>query len=148
MQIFISSNQVHLSGRPGEMRETLADIRKVNVELNWKPKVDIIEWIGRQAVTYSKRFSSKFFTKLLQPAGNNPVRNRASSFEIIFEELDKKEDKNYLIVETGTMRNDHGNLAFGDDGSVHTSGMTSSTSMMVRSSLWISVRTMWTMQTP
>ena len=67
-------------------------------------------------MTYSKRFSSKFFTKLLQPAGNNPVGNRASSFEIIFEELDKKEDKNYLIVETGTMRNDHGNLAVGDDG--------------------------------
>ena len=44
----ISSDQVHLSGRPGEMRETLADIRKAHAELNWKPKVDIIEWIGRQ----------------------------------------------------------------------------------------------------
>ena len=30
---FLSSNQVHLSGRPGEMRETLADIRVTNVEL-------------------------------------------------------------------------------------------------------------------
>ena len=67
-------------------------------------------------MNYSKRFSSKFFTKLLQPAGNNPVRDRASSFEKIFELLDQKEDKNFLIVETGTMRNDHGNLAFGDDG--------------------------------
>lgn len=67
-------------------------------------------------MTYSKRFSSKFYTRLLKPAGNNPVRDRASSFEIIFELLDQKEDKNFLIVETGCMRRDHGNLAFGDDG--------------------------------
>jgi len=67
-------------------------------------------------MTYSERFSSKFYTRLLKPAGNNPVRDRATSFEIIFELLDQKEDKNYLIVETGCMRRDHGNLAFGDDG--------------------------------
>ena len=67
-------------------------------------------------MTYSKRFSSKFYTRLLKPAGSNPVRDRASSFEIIFELLDQKEDKNFLIVETGCMRRDHGNLAFGDDG--------------------------------
>ena len=67
-------------------------------------------------MTYSKRFSSKFYTRLLKPAGTNPVRDRASSFEIIFELLDQKEDKNFLIVETGCMRRDHGNLAFGDDG--------------------------------
>tara|TARA_B100000965_G_scaffold403894_1_gene433210 strand:+ start:4578 stop:5198 length:621 start_codon:yes stop_codon:yes gene_type:complete len=67
-------------------------------------------------MTYSKRFSSKFYARLLKPAGSNPVRDRASSFEIIFELLDQKEDKNFLIVETGCMRRDHGNLAFGDDG--------------------------------
>jgi len=67
-------------------------------------------------MTYSKRFSSKFFSKLLKPSGNNPVRDRATSFEIIFELLDQKEDKNFLIVETGCMRSDHGQLAFGDDG--------------------------------
>ena len=67
-------------------------------------------------MTYSKRFSSKFFSKLLKPAGNNPVRDRATSFEMIFELLDQKEDKNFLIVETGCMRADHGQLAFGDDG--------------------------------
>ena len=95
-----------------------------------------------------KRFSSKFFTKLLLYEGNNPVREQSSSFEIIFEELDKKEDKNYLIVETGTMRNDHGNLAFGDDGASTYIWDDFINFMMVRSSLWISVRTMWTMQTP
>ena len=67
-------------------------------------------------MTYSKRFSSKFFTKLLQPAGTNPVRDRATSFSLIFELLDEKVEKDFLIVETGCMRRDHGNLAFGDDG--------------------------------
>tara|TARA_Y100000592_G_scaffold44229_2_gene70161 strand:- start:26772 stop:27413 length:642 start_codon:yes stop_codon:yes gene_type:complete len=67
-------------------------------------------------MTYSKRFSSKFFSKLLQPAGNNPQRDRASSLEIVFEELDKKKTKDFFIVETGCMRPDHGHLTFGDDG--------------------------------
>ena len=67
-------------------------------------------------MTYSKRFSSRFFTKLLQPAGNNPVRDRATSFSLIFELLDQKVEKDFLIVETGCMRKDHGQLAFGDDG--------------------------------
>ena len=44
----ISKDQIHLSGRPGEMRETLADIRKAKAELTWKPKVDILDWIKRQ----------------------------------------------------------------------------------------------------
>lgn len=67
-------------------------------------------------MTYSKRFSSKFFAKLLQPEGRNPQRDRASSLSIVFELLDQKEDKNFLIVETGCMRADHGQLALGDDG--------------------------------
>ena len=44
----ISTEQIHLSARPGEMRETLADIRKAKAELTWKPKVDILEWIKTQ----------------------------------------------------------------------------------------------------
>ena len=67
-------------------------------------------------MTYSKRFSSRFFAKLLQPAGTNPVRDRATSFSLIFELLDQKVEKDFLIVETGCMRKDHGQLAFGDDG--------------------------------
>ena len=67
-------------------------------------------------MTYSKRFSSRFFTKLLQPAGTNPVRDRATSFSLIFELLDQKVEKDFLIVETGCMRRDHGHLTFGDDG--------------------------------
>ena len=67
-------------------------------------------------MTYSKQFSSKFFARLLQPAGTNPVRDRATSFSLIFELLDNKEEKDFLVVETGCMRRDHGNLAFGDDG--------------------------------
>ena len=67
-------------------------------------------------MTYSKRFSSKFFSRLLKPAGNNPQRDRASSFSIVFEELDKMDKQDYTIVETGCMSADHGDLAFGDDG--------------------------------
>ena len=72
-------------------------------------------------MNYSKRFSSKFFAKLLQPEGQNPQRDRASSLSIVFELLDEKEDKsNYLIVETGCMRGDHTPVsspyALGDDG--------------------------------
>jgi UDP-glucose 4-epimerase len=43
-----TDEQVHLSARPGEMRETLADIRKAKAELTWKPKVDIMDWIRTQ----------------------------------------------------------------------------------------------------
>ena len=72
-------------------------------------------------MNYSKRFSSKFFARLLKPEGQNPIRDRATSIEIIFNLLDKKENKsNYLIVETGCMRGDHTPVsspyALGDDG--------------------------------
>lgn len=61
-------------------------------------------------------FNAEFRDKLLQPAGANPVRDRASSFGKIFEILDRYDKRDYFILETGTMRPDHGNLAFGDDG--------------------------------
>ena len=44
----ICEEQIHLSGRPGEMRETLADIGKAKAELTWKPKVNILDWIKTQ----------------------------------------------------------------------------------------------------
>ena len=34
--------------RPQKKKETLADIGKARVELTWKPKVDIMEWIDTQ----------------------------------------------------------------------------------------------------
>ena len=68
-------------------------------------------------MTYSKRFSSKFFAKMLQPAGpTSPVRDRATSLSMVFEILDQKKNKDFFIVETGCMRADHGQLALGDDG--------------------------------
>lgn len=71
-------------------------------------------------MTYSERFSKKFFARLLKPEGQNPIRDRASSLEVVFELLDQKESKNYLIVETGCMRGDHKPVnspyALGDDG--------------------------------
>lgn len=68
-------------------------------------------------MSYSDFFKDNFYNKLLSPSHpSNPVRNRAVSFGLIFDLLDKKEDKDFLIVETGCMRADHGTLAFGDDG--------------------------------
>jgi len=61
-------------------------------------------------------FEKDFYQKMISPAGNNPVRNRADSLSKVFEILDEKKDKNFFIVETGCMRADHGQLAFGDDG--------------------------------
>lgn len=46
--IISPDEQIHLSARPGEMRETLADIGKAKAELTWKPKVDIVDWIRTQ----------------------------------------------------------------------------------------------------
>lgn len=61
-------------------------------------------------------FKENFYQKLLTPAGNNPVRDRASGFLKIFEELEARCQDFYTIIETGCMRADHGSLAFGDDG--------------------------------
>ena len=44
----ICEEQIHLSGRPGEMKETLADIGKAKAELTWRPKVNILDWIKKQ----------------------------------------------------------------------------------------------------
>lgn len=66
---------------------------------------------------YSELFKEKFHEKLLTPSHpSNPRRDRASSLQIVFELLEKKKDKNFLVVETGCMRADHGQLALGDDG--------------------------------
>lgn len=42
----VSEKQIHLSARPGEMRETLADIGKAKAELTWKPKLRVTDWIN------------------------------------------------------------------------------------------------------
>lgn len=66
---------------------------------------------------FSELFKTEYYNKLKIPGHpNNPIRNRADSFLKIFELLEEKKDKIFYIVETGTTRNDHGHLAFGDDG--------------------------------
>ena len=42
----VSEKQIHLSARPGERRETLADIGKAKAELTWKPKLRVTDWIN------------------------------------------------------------------------------------------------------
>jgi nucleoside-diphosphate-sugar epimerase len=44
----ISDNQVSISKRNGEMETTLADISKVESVMNWKPEIDVLEWIYGQ----------------------------------------------------------------------------------------------------
>lgn len=38
-------DQIHMDARPGEMRETLADISKIKEQTRWYPKVDLMDWI-------------------------------------------------------------------------------------------------------
>jgi hypothetical protein len=64
---------------------------------------------------FSEYFKQNYYNKMLQPSHpNNPIRNRADSFYLIFKEIEK--NKNNIIVETGCMRGDHGEFCFGDDG--------------------------------
>lgn len=41
----ISDNYIHIPARSGEASTTLADITKAKLALNWKPNVEIREWI-------------------------------------------------------------------------------------------------------
>ena len=65
---------------------------------------------------FSDTFKKEFYQKLLTPNGSNPVRNRADSLLIAFQELDSMNKERYTILETGCMRGDHGEWCFGDDG--------------------------------
>ena len=42
----ISKNQKFIDNRPGEMKETLADISKIKSVLGWEPPVDLRDYIG------------------------------------------------------------------------------------------------------
>jgi UDP-glucose 4-epimerase len=44
----ISDNCIHISPRSGEAQTTLADITKARTVLNWKPDVELKEWISKQ----------------------------------------------------------------------------------------------------
>ena len=43
----ISSNQVYIPMRDGEMDTTLADINKAKTILGWYPEIDVLEWIKK-----------------------------------------------------------------------------------------------------
>lgn len=59
-------------------------------------------------------FMQNYYTALRTPPGNNPVRDRSDGFKLMFEEL-LKLGRPTRIIETGTMRPDHG-WEFGNDG--------------------------------
>jgi hypothetical protein len=73
-------------------------------------------------INHSKYKMSFLFTykylispKLIKPENKrNRIRNRKLTFDFIVDKLNKRNE--LLIVETGCMRSDHGDLAFGDDG--------------------------------
>jgi len=44
----IDPNQIYLSPRVGEVKISLANIEKIKSVFNWKPKVNLIEWIDGQ----------------------------------------------------------------------------------------------------
>lgn len=61
-------------------------------------------------------FKELYYHKLITPSGNNPVRDRAVSLLKVFEILDSRNANFHDIIETGTMRADHGDFNFGGDG--------------------------------
>jgi hypothetical protein len=64
---------------------------------------------------FSTIFKQQYYQKMLTPGHPlNPVRNRADNFLYVFEYLENI--PNPVILETGVMRPDHGDMAFGDDG--------------------------------
>lgn len=65
---------------------------------------------------FSEVFKNQFYNKMLQPNGDNPIRNRADSLLTVFQTLEQKSNKSFTVVETGCMRSDHGDMCFGDDG--------------------------------
>ena len=44
----ISSNQINIPPRSGEMDTTFADIKKITETFGWKPEIDVIDWIKSQ----------------------------------------------------------------------------------------------------
>lgn len=65
---------------------------------------------------FTDYFKENYSQRLRTPAGNNPVRDRSDSMLMAFELLEAMGDKAVTIVETGTLRSDHGDLSYGDDG--------------------------------
>jgi len=64
---------------------------------------------------FSDTFKQQYYPQMFRPAHPaNPIRNRGDNFQFVFEYLEKI--KNPVILETGVMRSDHGDMAFGDDG--------------------------------
>ena len=48
-------------------------------------------------MTYSKRFSSNSFLNFFKSAGKQSSERQTSSLEIVFEELEKKKTKDFLL---------------------------------------------------
>jgi len=71
----------------------------------------------KHAMTFSEIFKKEYYDLFITPSKPNPIRDRSKSFLKVFEELEKKEEKDFLIVETGCMRSPSGQFSFGDDGS-------------------------------
>ena len=42
----ISTNQIYIPERKGEMDTTLADITRISKVLGWKPEIDVLEWVS------------------------------------------------------------------------------------------------------
>ena len=44
----ISTDQVYIDKRTGEMETTFADITKIGEVIGWKPEIDVLDWINGQ----------------------------------------------------------------------------------------------------
>ena len=66
--------------------------------------------------SFIPEFKERYYDALKRPAGQNPVRDRSGGFLKIFQALEDMGLTSYNLLETGSMRADHGNISLGDDG--------------------------------
>lgn len=90
---------------------------KHKVKSLWQTKmfIKIINIQLKCGMDFVQIFERKILARLSTPAhSQNPIRNRAKTLHFIVRKLASKQ--NLLLLETGCMRADHGELSWGDDG--------------------------------
>jgi hypothetical protein len=90
---------------------------KHEIKSLWQTKIfiKIIKIQIKCGMDFIQIFQGKILARLSTPAhSQNPIRNRAETLHFVVRELASK--RNLLLLETGCMRADHGELSWGDDG--------------------------------
>ena len=64
----VSNFSINIDARPGEAKETLAHISRINGTLGWEPTIKVEDWISEQ------------LTPEIIPENENPIRRTFNKF--------------------------------------------------------------------